>query len=111
MDININQISGQLHIPPEVYRRILEKSLTTTAEDIVLLQKVVSEGNYDQVRFVAHRLKGIYSNLHIEELRQAAEALQTAAKSDPQAEEIGRLFQVFCEGFEELKTSLDRDKG
>jgi len=108
VQFDIKAISGKLHIPPEVYERIIRNSLVTTQKDLDDLKAAMAEDNYKEMQAIAHRLKGIYSNLRVEELHAAAEQMEAAAKTGKKKNDFIRFFEEFGAHFAELKDFLNK---
>lgn|SRR3989338_368105 len=103
MNFDKTQVSRILHIPQEVYERIVRNSFTPTQQDIINLETAISKDDYKTMHAIAHRLKGTYSNLRVDVLATAAKQMNEVAITGQGKEEIAGLLGNFKKEFEELK--------
>lgn len=106
LPIDKAQISANLHIPQDIFERIVKNSFTPTEKDIVDLTAAVASGDYDTIHRIAHRLKGTYSNLRINPLAELAKQMNDLSQAKQNKEQIGQLLAQFKSLFEELKKAF-----
>ncbi|MCD4782170.1 MAG: Hpt domain-containing protein [Candidatus Omnitrophica bacterium] len=99
IDQFILQRSQLLRIPADTYKRILLASVDPSLKDLDQLRQAIDQKDYSDIQTIAHRLKGVYANLRIEELSSPAKEINQMAL------ETGAI-QGISKRFEHLKTSL-----
>lgn len=80
--------SRALQIPEEVYKSILETSLTQTQSDINDIVVAVSNQDFSKVQKLAHRIKGAYQNLRILSLGDLCLHIENIAKEQGDISEL-----------------------
>ena len=85
------QISQTLHIPLEVFERIVRNSFPPTERDINDLEVAVLQSDFTKIHQIAHRLKGTYSNLRIGALSSIAEKINDISKTTQNQEGIAQI--------------------
>ncbi len=105
MDIDeiIQKNSQELHIPPETYSRIVRLSFTQSDQDIEDLKKAIANKNSESIKVLAHRLKGVYSNLRLEKIFAPLEKIDELAKSQTDIGKSKELFVQVTEAYKETK--------
>jgi len=93
--INVDEVCEKLHVPKEVYLRIVRKSFETTTKDIQDLSAAIFADDYAIMAAVAHRLKGTYGNLRIMDLSVLAQQMNELAKSKQGKEKIAAFLEQF----------------
>ena len=101
--IDKTQISQILHIPQEVYERIVKNSFVPTQQDIFNFEKAMTQDDYKTMHAIAHRLKGTYSNLRIETLSVIAKEINEIVLTGQGKEKVLILFNDFKSKFEQIK--------
>lgn len=99
---DFKQNSSALKIPPEIYLRILGKGIAQTQEDVSLLNKALSQDNFDEIKTIAHRIKGDYLNMHIEQISATAKKIEEVVKTTKDKSELVTLFSDLKTFFSQL---------
>lgn len=79
---------------PDFLRRLFEVFLTEEPKRLAALCEAVAERDLEQVRFLAHSLKGAAATMGMERLRDACRGLEFAAKDDDTAALTARMETV-----------------
>ena len=98
--------SQKLKIPHKAYMRILKTSLSQSEADINNLEKAITDKIYQNMKEPAHRLKGVYGNLRVENLHKTAESIDHFAKNNCDINEINNKFEILKKDFFDFKNLL-----
>ncbi|MEW5894542.1 MAG: Hpt domain-containing protein [Candidatus Omnitrophota bacterium] len=104
--INIEGACEQLKISREIYLRILFKAVEQTRQDLDRLQKACEQNDINTIQAIAHRLKGDYANLRIEQLSGIANGLNMLAKHEYDSLQAKILIDQFKVSFEHVASLL-----
>ena len=102
----IKESSQALHIPEETYKKILLTSLDQTEADIQEMEEALRERNYATIHSSAHRVKGVYANLRLMDISEAAEQMDRTAKEQGAWDTIQEAFRRLTGEFQGLKDGL-----
>jgi len=94
--------SRALHIPAQVYLKIVETSFEEGHPDILTLERSIDTADYDSIKKIAHRLKGVYSNLKLEDVSTPAQSIDELAKSEGDIAKIKEDYIQLKNAFEGL---------
>ena len=103
----INKNSEDLRIKPDVYITILRTTLEPGAQDVNELDKIIDSGDLKQIRFIAHRLKGTFSNLRVKTVASQAEAVCVLSKTIGNRAKMREHFIRLKNAFEEFKGQIE----
>ena len=106
MDIDIQKNAGELHIPEETYSRIVKLSFTQSDQDIEELEKAIQDKNSENIKTLAHRIKGVYSNLRLRGVFDPAEEINELAKSNSGFEKMLELFSILNAEYMQIKDTF-----
>lgn len=98
----IEKNSTELHIPPETYTAIVKISFDQSRQDIVDLENAIAENNYEEIKAVSHRLKGVYSNLRLDDLFISVQEIDVLAKENGNLGKIKQLLSQFKMAFDDI---------
>ncbi len=90
----ITKVSAELHIPAEVYANILKSSFESADKDVSDLTAAIESSDYSSICTIAHRVKGVFSNLRITEVSEPATKIDSLAKEQG---DIGIIKQSLSE--------------
>lgn len=99
----IEKVSGELHIPAEVYAKILSASFETADKDVVELTAAVESGDYAAMSTIGHRVKGVFSNLRIMEVSEPAAKIDSLAKEQGDLEMIKQSLSELSSAYPTIK--------
>ena len=99
MDYDIEKVSQELHIRPEVLRRIATSFATTLSAKIQDLQEAMAKDDVLKMRAILHEVRGTSGNLRLEDIFSSARTLHEAVKASEDKTNI-------LEYFEALKSRL-----
>lgn len=99
---SLKENGGLLGIAEDVYLRILRTSMPQFREDLATIDAALKEGSCANIQPAAHRLKGAFGNLRLEELRLAAETIDLLAREQDSPENIRPYFEKLLEMFKIL---------
>ena len=88
MEININTISMELHVRPEVLRKIIISFAGTLAIKMVELNSACEKDDMIRMRAILHEIRGTSGNLRLEKLYVAARTLHEAVKAGQAKDKI-----------------------
>ena len=98
--------SEALHIPRDTYVKIVTASINECTLDLPILEEAISEGSFDSIGPIAHKLKGVFGNLKLTSLETPAIEIDSLAKNKRGIEEIKENFIQFKKAFEKIKEKL-----
>jgi len=70
--INIEAVSQELRIRPEIYKKILTGFCLSLPAKIETLTNAFSSSDFKKIQEVSHEIKGIASNLRVAKLKSVA---------------------------------------
>jgi HPt (histidine-containing phosphotransfer) domain-containing protein len=82
MEYDIQKVADTIGLDKDTMLMLMDEFFSVMDEEIVLLEKAVSASDADQIKHVAHKMKGAAANMMVEELRQYCSELQDSDKSD-----------------------------
>ncbi len=101
--IDLSEAIRDLGIPVAAYERIVRISLGETGKRLLDIEDGFLRQDLESVQRAAHELTGVYLNLRLTPLADAARQMNMAARTGA-ADEARRAFEVLREQF----TRLDR---
>lgn len=101
IQIDVNQVSQELRIRPEIYTRILSSFVETLRLKMNLLNQALSDKDFEGMRKILHEIKGTAGNLRLKNISSVQEILHTAVKAQ---ESYDKLMEYTCQ----LKTESDK---
>jgi HPt (histidine-containing phosphotransfer) domain-containing protein len=79
MDVSI--LAEELGLEVDEVRRLLLTFLESTEQDLLLLERAFSEGDAEELRAVAHHIKGAARNLELNGIAGTAVEIEDKARS------------------------------
>lgn len=101
IQIDVNQVSQELRIRPEIYTRILSSFAETMRLKMDLLNEALSAKDFESMRKILHEIKGTAGNLRLKNISSVQEILHAAVKAQ---ESYDKLLQYTAE----LKAEADK---
>ncbi len=102
----IERNSKKLKIAAASYRRIITKSFSQNEEHVMAIENAIHKKEYGEMQRAAHSLKGVYGNLLLTDIAQAAEDIDALAREGENIERIKELFGQLQAGLKALKERL-----
>jgi HPt (histidine-containing phosphotransfer) domain-containing protein len=102
----IEKFSQEMQLPKELYLSILVSAIEPTKEDLHKLEVALNAGDWEEIHSLAHRLKGTYGNLRLENLANVAVRMNDAASRKESIEEMRTIVQEFSVSFNQLCKAL-----
>lgn len=78
--IDVDAVSKELRIRPEVYLRIVISFVSTLTEKMKLLESAVDQNDYEQIRVILHEIKGTAGNLRLTNISEKEDVMHRAIK-------------------------------
>jgi hypothetical protein len=88
---DLNVVSQELHVRPEILSRLLKSFSVTLAQKIAQLDEALPKNDIVLVRAIMHEVKGTSGNLRLKDVYQTADVMHVAVK----AREVKPLFDTF----------------
>jgi HPt (histidine-containing phosphotransfer) domain-containing protein len=79
--MNVADLAEELGLEAEELRRLILTFLEATEQDLLLLSRAFSEGDAQKLGATAHQIKGAAANLELDEIAEAAKAIEEKARS------------------------------
>ena len=110
---NFTVVSQQLHVRPEVLKRIVISFSQTLAEKISQLQTALSANDIAQARALLHEIRGTSGNLRLDDIFSSAKFLHEAVKAGEAQDKLMAYFEalkiVSTKLFEYVKTEENKN--
>lgn len=100
---NIQNACDELKIGKEIYLRIIGRAIEQTQKDIEALRVAQLNSDIDQIQEIAHRFKGDYANLRIDQLSTIANQLSILVKENYDGVRALVLIEEFAQAFDQVK--------
>ena len=101
IQINAEEISNELRIRPEIYKRLVASFTNSLGEKIKKLNDALSIDDRDQARMILHEIKGTAGNLRLRTIAAPESMLHDAVK-------IGETQGKLTLYFDVLKTEVEK---
>lgn len=113
--LDVEGISKELRIRPEIYLKIVSSFTATLGDKIAKLGEAVETNNIEQMRVILHEIKGTAGNLRLKTICDPEHVMHVAVKEDgaPQ-EKLREYFQALKIASEKVQkhvASLIQPKG
>ncbi|MFA5059996.1 MAG: Hpt domain-containing protein [Candidatus Omnitrophota bacterium] len=86
-------VSQQLHVRPEVLKRIVISFSKTLQEKIAGLQEAFNNGDVLKMRALLHEIRGTSGNLRLEKVYSTARVMHEAVKSGEDKNNVAQYFE------------------
>jgi HPt (histidine-containing phosphotransfer) domain-containing protein len=109
MHLDIEKISQELRIRPQVYVRIAASFAQTLKNKLDELAKAFTDNDTEHMRAILHEIRGTSGNLRIAAVAESEAAMREAVKGGKNREEIQRLFhqlRAASDDFEDFMLKL-----
>lgn len=100
--IDIQQVSQELRIRPEIYLKILKSFAESLPGKMSQISNALALNNTDQVRMILHEIKGTSSNLRAQNVLSAETIMHVAVKSNESSQNINKYFENLSKESEKL---------
>ena len=111
MGLPLQDLADEIGLTVEATKRLLEKFLEVTRQDIEELKIAAGEGDFTRMREIAHHIKGAAVNMNLIELKTAAEKIEAAAGSIEEQTKTAELLGDIEKSFARVRALLDTDNG
>ncbi len=101
-NVDVDVAVKELGISRDAYERIMKISVVSTVDTLAALEGALQSGDMAAVQRAGHELKGVYANLRLTALSEAARLLDEAARSGA-GEDVRRYSDDFRREFTKLK--------
>lgn len=100
---SIQSACDKLKIRKEIYLRIVRRAIEQTQKDIEDLRVAQLNSDIDKIQEIAHRFKGDYANLRIDQLSIIANQLGVLVKENYDEERALVLIEEFAQAFDQVE--------
>lgn len=100
--INIDAISLEMHVRPEVLKKIITSFSQTLTEKNVGLEDAIQKDDALRARAILHEVRGTSGNLRLHEVYDSARILHEAVKAGEPKENLLKYFEVLKSHSKEL---------
>ena len=90
--LNIEEISNELRVRPEIYRRLLHSFSKTIIEKMQVLEEALKTDDVMKMRAILHEVKGTSGNLRLKAMSETANTLHVAVKAGEPKEKLEEYF-------------------
>lgn len=108
MEINVDSISTELHVRPEVLRKIIISFAGTLAIKMVELTSAFEKDDVVSMRAILHEMRGTSGNLRLEKLYVTARTLHEAVKAGQEHVKISEYLTALKRRSSELTDIINR---
>jgi len=91
--IDVEKISSELKIRPEVYVRIVGSFVNSLPGKLNRLNEALSVNDRDQMRMILHEIKGTAGNLRLTTISAPQEVMHVAVKAGEDQKQLSRYFE------------------
>ncbi len=95
--IDIDAISQELHVRPEVLKRIIASFSKTLTEKVINLEHALMKSDVVGMRALLHEIRGTSGNLRLTKVYSAALDLHEAVKANAEREKLSQYLSVLRE--------------
>lgn len=100
--INIDAISQEMHVRPEILKRIITSFAQTLTEKNTGLEDALLKDDALRARAILHEVRGTSGNLRLHEVYDSARILHEAVKAGEPKENLLKYFEVLKAHSKEL---------
>lgn len=79
--MDIKNLAEELGLEENDILRLVRTFIETSEQDLLLLEQAIADQDADQVRKLAHHIKGAASNLELTGIAEAARAIEEKGRS------------------------------
>ena len=98
---------AELGVPDEFYDELLHDFLDSARAALEGLEEAVRKGQLDDIRGIAHKVKGSAASIRLEEMRTIAHAIEVAGREENgNKDALRKLTTELRRAVEELRTLL-----
>ena len=102
LNMDIQKISEQLRVRPEILKRLIGSFSTTLNAKLQELNQAMSKDDVLKMRAILHEIKGTSGNLRIDQLYAAIEVMHVAVKAGEDKVKITQYFEIVKQKADEL---------
>ncbi len=93
LSIDVEQVSRELKIRPEIYVRIVTSFAGTLQSKLKALGEALSTNNIEQMRIILHEIRGTAGNLRLRNISMAEGVLHVALKEGGRTDMLRRYYE------------------
>lgn len=94
LNLDIEAISQELHVRPEVLKRIITSFSKTLTDKMINLEQALLKSDIVGMRVLLHEIRGTSGNLRLAKIYSAALDFHEAVKADAKREKLNQFFSV-----------------
>jgi HPt (histidine-containing phosphotransfer) domain-containing protein len=80
--MDIKNLAEELGLEENDALRLVRTFIETTEQDLLLLEQAIADQDADQVRKLAHHIKGASSNLELTDIAEAARTIEEKGRAN-----------------------------
>jgi len=103
--MEIKVLAEELGLEENDALRLVQTFIETTEQDLLLLERAFADQDADQVRKLAHHIKGAASNLELTDITEAALAIEEKARSNL-LEDTERQLTAIRSGLDSMRAEM-----
>ena len=92
---DFDAVAQELHVRPEILKRLVESFSVTLAGKVVQLDELVPAKDVEKIRAIMHEVKGTSGNLRLTKVYESADKMHVAVKAEEPQEAILEYFNAF----------------
>lgn len=104
--IQVQEVSQELHIRPEVYVRIVTSFSEALGEKLKTLSEALADKDEEQMRKTLHEIRGAAGNLRLKGIAEPAITLNEAVKAEEPHEKLAQYLEPLKAEAEKLKQGV-----
>jgi HPt (histidine-containing phosphotransfer) domain-containing protein len=104
LEIDVQQISRELRIRPEIYIKILTSFSQTLFDKTKILEEAIGKYDKETIRRTLHEIKGTASNLRLKTITAVEEELHQEVKGTADVAKLKQGLQELVAETEKLKS-------
>jgi len=97
----LKTVGQTIGLDKETMLMLIEEFFTVIDEELEKLDSFIKAGDAEQIRHIAHKMKGASANMMVEDMRKYCSDLQDADKAD--TELVESLFSNILSSYKEFK--------
>ena len=106
VNIDVQQISQELRIRPEIYLRLVTSFSNSLVGKMHALSDALAEDDRDQMRLILHEIKGTAGNLRLRNITEPETVLHEAVKAGDAQKKLLQHYEVLRAETEKLQQHL-----
>jgi len=92
MSIDVDKVSEELRIRPQIYIRLITSFASSLSGKMKALNEALESNDTDQMRMILHEIKGTAANLRLQSLLRAEDVMHVAVKGGEAQKQLYKYF-------------------